>query len=308
MNHNDNLPKKLINMLSEDNYVIFLFHGVINQSNYKVRNYNGKHIQKDIFAKCIKLLKNNGNAFSMDNLIDHHSKKEKLPPKSFAITFDDGFENNFTVASPILYDFKVPATIYITTEFIEKNSMSWIDRIEFALENTHLKSIYAYWLKRKIVIKDSETKISFLNEIRSYVKNNSDCDSSIFANELCEQLGFSKIHSSNDPIDKKMSWDQVSEANKSDLLTIGGHTHTHPILSFLNNNQLSYELDTSIKLLKDKADIAPRHYSYPEGLKHCYSENVIKELKKRGVLCCPTAINGVNNLADDLFHLKRIMI
>lgn len=308
MNHNDNLPKKLVNMLSEDNFVIFLFHGVINQSNYKVRNYNGKHIQKDIFAKCIKLLKNNGNAFSMDNLIDRHSKKEKLPPKSFAITFDDGFENNFTVASPILYDFKVPATIYITTEFIEKNSMSWIDRIEFALENTDLKSIYAYWLKRKIVIKDSETKISFLNEIRSYVKNNSNCDSSIFANELCEQLGFSKIYSSNDPIDKKMSWDQVSEANKSDLLTIGGHTHTHPILSFLNNTQLSYELDTSIKLLKDKADITPRHYSYPEGLKHCYSENVIKELKKRGVLCCPTAINGVNNLADDLFHLKRIMI
>ena len=71
---------------------------------------------------------------------------------------------------------------------------------------------------------------------------------------------------------------------------------------------LSYELDTSMKLLKDKADIVPRHYSYPEGLKHCYSQNVIKELKKRGVLCCPTAIEGVNFIADDLFHLKRIMI
>ncbi len=32
------------------------------------------------------------------------------------------------------------------------------------------------------------------------------------------------------------------------------------------------------------------------------------ELKKNGVLCCPTAINGVNNLSDDLFHLKRVMI
>ena len=62
-----------------------------------------------------------------------------------------------------------------------------------------------------------------------------------------------------------MNWKQVYEAGKSDFLTIGGHSHTHQILSFLDSNQLAYELDTSIKLLKDKADIKPTHYSYPEG-------------------------------------------
>ena len=105
-----------------------------------------------------------------------------------------------------------------------------------------------------------------------------------------------------------MSWMQVSEANKSDLLTIGGHSHTHSILSYLNSEQLNYEIDTSLELLDKKADVQSLHYSYPEGLKHCYSDNVIKELKKRGVRCCPTAISGKNNASDDLFHLRRIMI
>ena len=105
-----------------------------------------------------------------------------------------------------------------------------------------------------------------------------------------------------------MNWEEVSKANQSDLLTFGGHSHTHSILSYLNPSQLKEEIHRSLSLLKNKANVKPIHYSYPEGLEHCYSENVINELKKNGVLCCPTAINGVNNLSDDLFHLKRVMI
>lgn len=308
MQHNDDLPEKLLNILSDESFVIFLFHGVIKESNYEVRNHNRKHMGASLFAKCIKLLSKVGQPFSMEDLLQSHMQKKNLPPKSFAITFDDGFENNLSVASPILYDFNIPATIYITTEFIEQNAMSWIDKIEFALEHTSIKVISANWLKKKITIDNKKSKLNLLDNIRIYVKNTKEVDPYIFSSEICDQLGFSKLNSSDDPIDKKMSWDQVSKANKSDLLTIGGHSHTHQILSFLDNTQLSYELDTSMKLLKDKADIVPRHYSYPEGLKHCYSQNVIKELKKRGVLCCPTAIEGVNFIADDLFHLKRIMI
>lgn len=308
INHNKDLPQKLVKMLNEDSFVIFLFHGVINSSKYEIRNYNQKHMESNLFAECIKFLKNNGKSFSMNDLLNPDFIKNKIPPKSFAITFDDGFENNLSIAAPILYDFNIPATIYITTEFIEKNAMSWIDKIEFALENTSLQSIYAYWLEKKIDIKNNQSKIIFLDAIRNYVKNSPDCNPNIFATDLCEQLGFSDIVSSDDPIDKKMSWKQVSEVNKSDLLSIGGHSHTHSILSYLDNKQLSYELDTSLELLDKKADVKSVHYSYPEGLKHCYSENVIYELKKRGVRCCPTAISGVNYPTDDLFHLKRIMI
>ena len=69
--------------------------------------------------------------------------------------------------------------------------------------------------------------------IRNYVKNTKEVHSNIFAAEICNQLGFSRIISSDDPIDKKMNWKQVSEASKSDFLTIGGHSHTHQILRTL---------------------------------------------------------------------------
>ena len=308
INHNKDLPQKLVEMLSEDSFVIFLFHGVIKNLKYEIRNYNHKHMESNLFAECIKVLKNNGKSFSMNDLLNPDFNKKKLPRKSFAITFDDGFENNLSIAAPILYDFNIPATIYITTEFIEKNAMSWIDRIEFVLENISSRTIYAHWLNKKIDIKNNQTKINFLNSVRNFVKNSPDCNPNTFANDLCEQNGYPNILSSDDPIDKKMSWKQVSEANKSDLLTIGGHSHTHSILSYLSSDQLNYEIDTSIELLNKKANVQTSHYSYPEGLEHCYSDNVINELKKRGVRCCPTAISGTNNVSDDLFNLKRIMV
>ena len=308
MKHNEKSPQKLVEMLSEDNFIIFLFHGVINQSNYKVRNYNGKHIQANLFAKCMKLLNDNGNPISMDELLNHHAEKKKLPPKSFAITFDDGFENNLSVAAPILYDFKIPATIYITTEFIEKNKMSWIDRIEYAVENIHYKNLYMDWIKEEMVLKDIKSKIYFLDSVRNYVKNTPNCNPNTFADMICDQLGFHEINSSDDPLDKKMNWSQVSKAHANELIIIGGHTHSHFILSYLDKKQLDNEIDTSLELLDKKAGIKPIHYSYPEGLEHCYSENVINELKKRGILCCPTAIQGSNNILDDLFHLKRVMV
>ena len=65
--------------------------------------------------------------------------KKKIKRRSFAITFDDGFENNFSVAAPILVNFKIPFTIYITTNFVNKNAMSWIDKVDHAVDKTKKK-------------------------------------------------------------------------------------------------------------------------------------------------------------------------
>jgi hypothetical protein len=125
---------------------------------------------------------------------------------------------------------------------------------------------------------------------------------------LCEKLGISGQIESNDPIDLKMTWDEVKKTNESSLFSFGGHGHTHSILSFLDDVQLAFELNTCFDLMKKKGGIGPEHFSYPEGLSNCYSTKVINELKKRGVRCSPTAIDGINKTGTDPFHLHRIMV
>ena len=304
----NNLPDWMVARLDEQELAIFLFHGVVTKNTYGVRNYTGKHISSELFARCIAGVSRQGNALSMDEVLHFCETQTPFPPKSYAITFDDGFENNLTVAAPILYDFDVPATIYVTTEFIEKNRMSWIDRIENAVEHASEQTINPQWANESFTLRNTESRIRFLTAVRKYVKSSPECDSNTFASELCSELGVHPEPEANGELDRKMSWAQVNSAAQSELITIGGHSHTHPILSFLSRQQLAYELDSCFDLLKDKAGVGPAHFSYPEGLAHCYSEEVIEALKKRGVCCSPTAIDGTNAIGSDPFHLKRVMV
>ena len=95
---------------------------------------------------------------------------------------------------------------------------------------------------------------------------------------------------------------------KEKNITFGGHSHNHQILSFLNTKDLENEIRTCKKLLHLKGGVINPHFSYPEGLKYCYSEKVIKVLKKFNYRCSPTAIKGNNTLKTNLFNLKRIMV
>jgi peptidoglycan/xylan/chitin deacetylase (PgdA/CDA1 family) len=293
--------------LRDDRFAIFLFHGVIAQQTHPVRNYTRKHLEADYFAASLKaLLDAGGHPVSLDDVAAHQASGEPLPPKSFGITFDDGFLNNLTVAAPILADLKIPATFYVTSDFIQSNRMSWVDRIEWAVEQVPAGRLTLPW-NGSAAFADDDDKRALLSEIRRQVKSDRRIPMDGLATDIQLQLGLPETWATDDPLDRKMTWDQVRELDSDPLFVVGGHSHSHAILSFLSPDALAQELDVSLGLLRDRAGIGPRHYSYPEGLAHCYSDAVIAALKQRGVEICPSAIDGDNDLSTDLFHLRRVM-
>lgn len=294
--------------LYPDALIILLFHGIVERSNYSVRNYIRKHIEREYFYTLLKDLKAKGRCLSMDEVVSHHVEKKPFPPYSFAITFDDGFENNYSLACPVLTDLSLPAIFYVTSNFIEKNHMSWTDRLELCLERKDKGTLMFPWSKEPASFNSASDKIRIMSDIRSHVKRDRSIETDSFVREVFNQCELEEVFSSDDPIDKKMSWQQVQELNNSDLFTVGGHGHTHRILSFLTEQELRSEIDTSFELLKQRAEINTVHYSYPDGLKHCYNDSVIRILKDRGIVCAPSAEEGKNTLKDDLFHLKRVMV
>jgi len=308
MIHDDSVPDQVARHLADDTLAIFLIHGVIPRQTHKVRNYTGKHMTADLFAKVMRRLAGEGIPLSMNQVLEYSESGCLPPPRSFAVTFDDGFENNLSVAAPIMADHGIPGMIYATTSFVEQNGMSWIDRIEYAVEDCSARTLRVAWTDQVFPLDGAESRVEFLKAVRRYVKNAPHCDSSCFADELCAELGKPGRLSSDDPLDLKLGWDQIRATHGNGLILFGGHTHTHPILSFLSPERLAFELDTSLGLMRDKGGVGATHYSYPEGLAHCFNGTVIDELKTRNVRCCPTAIDGVNRAGTDPFHLLRIMV
>jgi peptidoglycan/xylan/chitin deacetylase (PgdA/CDA1 family) len=300
---------RYLSKLEEKNLVIFLFHGVVNDSVYEVRNYNNKHLLSQNFIDLIKALRSKGKALSMDDIVSFKEEKIGYPPYSYAITFDDGFKNNHEIAAPILDDYSTPATFYITTDFVNSNRMSWIDQIEYCFESVQSAYFFLPWSKEKKYVYDSKTKVACLEEIRKKVKSNPiKYLNDEFVSNIFIQFGVDLIKSNSNKIDQKMNWSDVFSLSKNNLFAIGGHTHSHASLAFLGDDEIESEINTSLRYLQDKANLTTTHYSYPEGTKVDYSEKVIESLKKNQIKCCPTAINGSNKKGTNLFHLRRITV
>ena len=116
---------KYESFLTDNGYTIYLFHGVVNNSNYFIRNYTNKHILAQKFETILQKLSLSGTPLSINTFCRLALKGEQLPKNSFCITFDDGFENNYSVAMPIINNYKIPTVIYVTKDFICGNLMSW---------------------------------------------------------------------------------------------------------------------------------------------------------------------------------------
>ena len=298
------------NKLRKKKYVIFLFHGVIEKKFEGIRNYTNKHILKDDFKNLLIELKNKGIPISLDNVINYHTRKIPLPDYSFSITFDDGFENNYSIAKPILERLSIPATFYISTNLVDKNMMTWIDQIEFCIQSINNETFHLPWRETPYEVTSNETKIYLLESIRKNVKKN---PVKFVPEEIVKYIfNQSKIElksSNNHPLDKKMNWKQARKLHNHELFTIGGHSHNHISLGLLKPNLMEKEICKSIQYLDDKANIQTHHYSYPEGQERDFNNIVMKTLIQNNIKCCPAAINGLNdNYLSSLFDLKRIMV
>ncbi len=297
------LDTKLKNKL-----LILLYHGVTESKNTGIINFQGKHLIKDEFDRQISFISKNCSLISIDQWIDIKKNNLEIPPYPTIISFDDGFRNNLTVAAPILKKYSAPCIFYISSGMIDSDNMFWVDIVETCIENTLKTSLTLNLDKQKVFNLNSyENKVNALLDIKKWCKSQKNNKKDKVIYELIQQTEIIPNKNSH-PNYQTLSWEEVRSLSSDDLFTIGGHTHTHTILSSLNNDDLRYEIKHCLKILSNELNQNISHFSYPEGQYNHFNNEVINILKDNHVICCPSAINGVNDYSDDLFHLKRVMV
>jgi peptidoglycan/xylan/chitin deacetylase (PgdA/CDA1 family) len=105
---------------------ILMYHSVNPVSD---RERNRLIVPVEIFDRQMRFLKeHNYNVVSLDSLIPLLEAKKKIPPKTVAITFDDGYKDNYTYAFPILKKYQLPATNFIIVQEVGRSQddrLSW---------------------------------------------------------------------------------------------------------------------------------------------------------------------------------------
>jgi peptidoglycan/xylan/chitin deacetylase (PgdA/CDA1 family) len=115
----------LIRKLTTKKLCVLMYHHIGPVTDEKERKY---FISKEIFSQQIDLMIEKGfQPISLSQLETAYEKKGKLPNRSVMITLDDGWEDNYIYAFPVIKEKKVPVTIFLSTAQIgvEKEILNW---------------------------------------------------------------------------------------------------------------------------------------------------------------------------------------
>ena len=107
----------LAKTINRNKLLILYYHRIIDNSSQEIFEPD-LAVSSSGFDKQMQLLKKKYNCVDEDEIINAIKKKSIFPKNPVWITFDDGYEDNFRVAFPILKKYDLPATIFLTTGYI----------------------------------------------------------------------------------------------------------------------------------------------------------------------------------------------
>ena len=274
--------------------LILAYHGIISKGKGLPENIDGLHIDRDHFLKHIKFLKKHYNIVPLNELRQHLINGTPLPENAVSITFDDGYENNYLLLWPLIKEYNLPITIFLTVGLINSDSTIWPLRLK--------KRVFEQEGKN-----DIERKNEFGKKMNAYLDKNKNHSYKYF-NECYKFKSVAK-HTPEREYYGMLKWNQVLEMAKDRNIEFGSHGLNHIILSHCrNNDELVKEICSSKKTLEQKLGRQVDYFAYPNGKPSDINQQAVHLLRQAGFKLAFSCIKGKISLQDDKFHLKRFPI
>ncbi|MCG7987549.1 MAG: polysaccharide deacetylase family protein [Candidatus Thiodiazotropha weberae] len=100
----------------DNSVIILMYHSISDECD--TSDTLARTVSKDLFRKQLQFIKKKGyNIISLEKAV-HGMINKNIERNSICITFDDGYEDNYTNAFPILSELSVPATIFLVSSYI----------------------------------------------------------------------------------------------------------------------------------------------------------------------------------------------
>jgi peptidoglycan/xylan/chitin deacetylase (PgdA/CDA1 family) len=284
--------EKLLFGGSSNNFMILMYHGINKSPQLR---YNGRHLSEKTFEKHLKYLNKHFNVVSLEELFRLQKEGTTPTKKTIAITFDDGFENNYLYAFPLLKKYKVPATFFVSSICItDENPVLWPDFIDILREHIELPLVYNDYSfvpnpnnPKKLYDPKKDVQLG------EFIKGMSTAERTTFLKETADKYLLLDILQKIDPdLWKLMNAAQVKEMADANIIEIASHAHSHYNLANIEHEAAEHEIKSSKELLEKVTGKTVKSIAYPDG---SYNE-YIKEISLK---------NGYTNLCAVTYKLKN---
>ena len=174
-----------------------------------------------------------------------------------ALTFDDGLRNNASIAYPILKKLGLPATFFVCPQLIDRGMWLWNQQARQRLKR--LDSHARARLAREVESPSAEVEpfIAWMKSLAPGLR------SGVEASVRKATPAFQPTVAERDAFDIAR-WEDLREL-APEIVTIGSHTLTHPILTTLAEPELEAEIGGSRRVLEGKLQRPVELFAYPNG-------------------------------------------
>ena len=269
--------KHKVKQYLEKYYRIYLYHRVNSDINNNQLNLK---VSTETFEKQIKTICAHNKVCFASELVDNNF--ENASDNNVAITFDDGYEDNYTYAFPIIKKYKVPVTIFLTTGFVESQG-DWM-----------ISDLTRLCFDKKMINDEPSQAAQRMRFLKR--------------KELTQLLEIETIHSTEfNQNNKGLSWDQIKEMQDSGLVTFEAHGHLHQNLMYLEKHEIQLEVQKNIDLLYEKLNHKTTLFAYPFGSHLDINSNTKEYVKNLGFKAAFMATGRKTAQSSDPFSYDRLI-
>ena len=250
------------------------------------------------FRWQMKLLANYFNVLPLHDAI-MALEAGTLPPRAICITFDDGYRSFYDLAFPILKEFHLPATVFVTAGNLAADNM-WNDRIIEVLRRYPRKELNLQRIgfgrypmsstsERKHAIDKLITESKYLAPTKRWMV-------------VQEIEGF--LNGESAPA-LMLTRNMISTLAREGI-EIGGHTISHPILTNLPDELAYHEILENKKALEILTGKPIRYFAYPNGkFRVDFDERHMKMARDAGYIAAFATDLGVASRNAHKYNLPR---
>jgi peptidoglycan/xylan/chitin deacetylase (PgdA/CDA1 family)/CelD/BcsL family acetyltransferase involved in cellulose biosynthesis len=257
-------------------------------------------ISPRLFEEQIRFVSSHYRVVTLDEMLLNLDDGPAEPV--IAITFDDGYEDNYRNAFPILQRYGVPATIFVATGMIDSGEELWFEQLARALQLSGREFLDAEIdVPRRLPLRTLEDRLHARDTLFRILRELPEHQRRECLAMLLRDLGPVR---QNGQHRQMLTWDQI-RSMKAGGIDFGGHTVTHPFLSKLSPGQAAWEVRECKRRIEDELQSPVSYFAYPNGKREDFGEWNKDVLRDAGYRASMTTIWGLNYGNTDRMELRR---
>jgi len=202
-----------------------------------------------------------------------------------AVTFDDGYRDNYTHAYAIARELGVPITVFVIPDYVGGERCFWWREAEHLAELSPAAGAVFARASGTASVAEREAVLAAARQ----------------------ELAVPRVVA--DDRDRVLGWEEIAEMDGSGLVAFGAHTMHHPVLSRLAApGDLRDEVERSRTVLERRLGRPVRTFAYPFGKPEHVGDGVRRAVRDAGYAWALTTLPGRNDASTDPHLLRRDIV